>query len=66
MMMLGRSNTCEAAAVFVGAAKAGVITVPFRSHNAAEIESAIKTVNPKGMVFSPNQLVGDAKFIDVL
>lgn len=37
-MLLGRSNTSEAAAVFVGAAKAGVITVPFRSDQEAEIE----------------------------
>jgi len=66
LMFLGRSNTCEAAAGFVGAAKAGVISVPFRSNDPAEIRNAIQTVNPKGIVFSPNQLVGDRKFIQIL
>lgn len=66
LLLLGRSNTSEAAATFVGAAKAGVIAVPFRSNSTQEIENAIQTVNPKGIVFSPNQLIGDVKFIEVL
>lgn len=65
-MLLGRSNTSEAAAAFVGASKAGVISVPFRAESASEIEEAINTVNPKGIVFSPNQQIEGKKFIEVL
>lgn len=63
---MGRSNTSEAAAAFVGAAKAGVTVIPFRSNDQNEIENTIGVVNPKGIVFSPNQLIGETKFIEVL
>ncbi|CAD8071412.1 unnamed protein product [Paramecium primaurelia] len=66
MLLLGRSNTSEAATTFAGAAKAGVITVPFRSNDPNEIEKTISIVNPKGIVFSPNQLIGETKFIEIL
>ncbi|CAD8078850.1 unnamed protein product [Paramecium sonneborni] len=66
LLMLGRSNTSEAATTFVGASKAGVITVPFRSNDPKEIEKTINLVNPKGIVFSPNQLIGETKFIEIL
>ncbi|CAK56794.1 unnamed protein product (macronuclear) [Paramecium tetraurelia] len=66
LFLLGRSNTSEAAAAFVGAAKAGVTVIPFRSNDQNEIENTIGVVNPKGIVFSPNQLIGETKFIEVL
>ena len=63
---MGRSNTSEAATGFVGAAKAGVTAIPFRSNDQNEIENAIGVINPKGIVFSPNQLIGETKFIEIL
>jgi acyl-CoA synthetase (AMP-forming)/AMP-acid ligase II len=44
MFLLGRSNTTESAAGFVGAAKAGVVTVPFRTSSLVELEEAIERV----------------------
>ncbi|KAM3135404.1 hypothetical protein pb186bvf_012423 [Paramecium bursaria] len=66
LFLLGRSNTTEAITAFVGAAKAGVISVPFRANDAKSIEQAINTVNPQGIVFSPNQVVGEQKFIEII
>ncbi|CAD8084707.1 unnamed protein product [Paramecium sonneborni] len=66
LFLLGRSNTSETAAAFIGAAKAGVTVIPFRSNDPNEIEQTIGTINPKGIVFSPNQLISETKFIDIL
>ncbi|CAD8086159.1 unnamed protein product [Paramecium sonneborni] len=66
LLLLGRSNTSEAAAAFIGAAKAGITVIPFRSNDQNDIEKAINIINPKGIVFSPNQLINEAKFIEVL
>lgn len=38
-MLLGLSNTSEAAAVFVGASKVGVTTVPVRPTNFQDLEN---------------------------
>lgn len=66
LMLLGKSNTSESAAIFVGAAKAGVVSVPFRPKNQQELDNIIRTVNPNGIVFSPNMVFEDIKLIDAI
>ena len=66
LFLLGRSNTAESAAGFVGAAKAGVVVVPFRTNDSNALESAITTVGAKGIVFSPNMVFEDGKMVDAL
>ena len=65
-MLLGKSNTSESAAIFVGAAKAGVVSVPFRPKNHSELETIVKSFDPRGIVFSPNMVFENVKLIDAI
>jgi acyl-CoA synthetase (AMP-forming)/AMP-acid ligase II len=65
-MLLGKSNTSEAAAVFVGAAKAGVEVVPMRPSDISQLEQGLSKANPKGIVFSPNAKFGEGRMMDAI